>query len=149
VEILLNSELAACLVETYGYPAPAVWGVYERVVELFEELGRPIDPPILRVLAIARLTVGDLTRARNLGEEFLRVYDETRDPMTKVEGEYVLGVTHHWLGNFSHARKHLETALSNYDPADQARHITLFAQDPRAVCLVRLAWSLWNLGYPD
>jgi predicted ATPase len=149
MEIDLNSQLVACLVETYGYPAPAVWGVYERVVTLCEELGKSIDPPILRVLAIASLTIGDLTRAHQLGEEFLKVYEQTGDPMIKVEGEYVLGVTHHWLGNCSRARTHLETALANYDPANQTRHISLFAQDPRPVCLVRLAWSLWLLGFSD
>ncbi|MEZ5276964.1 MAG: AAA family ATPase [Opitutaceae bacterium] len=149
MEIVLNSKLVACLVETYGYPAPAVWGIYDRAVELCEELGRPTDLPILRVLAIASLTIGDLTRARRLGEEFLRVFDQTKAKMTMVEGEYILGVTHHWLGNFARARQHLETSLANYDPADRARHITLFAQDPKAVCLVRLGWSLWFLGYPD
>lgn len=149
MEIVLNSQLVACLVEAHGYPAPAVWGVYERVVELSEELGRPIDPAVLRALAIASLTIGDLTRARSLGEEFLKVCGETRDPMIKVEGEYVLGVTHHWLGNFSQAREHLENALSAYDPTNQAEHINLFAQDPKPVCLVRLAWCLWYLGFPD
>jgi len=58
-------------------------------------------------------------------------------------------VTFYWLGRFADSRRHLEQALARYDPTSRHIHLELYAQDPRAVCLCRLAWTLWFLGFPD
>ncbi|MGH9187663.1 MAG: ATP-binding protein, partial [Acidimicrobiales bacterium] len=42
------------------------------------------------------------------------------------------------------ARQYLEGAIDAYDVAHRYEHLALYAQDPKAVCLVRLAWvDLW------
>jgi DNA-binding SARP family transcriptional activator len=147
-ELELNTELGVCLVASQGYPAPGVWGIYERAVDLCRQLNRPTAPPILRALAIASLVMGDLKRAHALGEELLGLFEQQRDPVVFVEGHYVLGVTCFWLGRFEASRVHLEQALARYDPRLRHTHISLYAQDPKAVCLCRLAWTLWYLGRP-
>jgi hypothetical protein len=49
-----------------------------------------------------------------------------------------------WRGDLARARQHLEGAIDAYDPSRRNEHLTLYAQDPKAVCLVRLAWvDLW------
>jgi tetratricopeptide (TPR) repeat protein len=50
-----------------------------------------------------------------------------------------------WRGDLAGARHHLAGAVEAYDPSHRAEHLALFAQDPKAVCLVRLAWvELWS-----
>ncbi len=61
----------------------------------------------------------------------------------------MLGVATFWRGEFVDSRRHLEEAVSHYRPDHHRAHVTLFAQDPKVVCLSRLAWTLWYLGYPD
>ena len=46
--------------------------------------------------------------------------------------------------DLSTARHDLDGALETYDVSHRNEHLALYAQDPKAVCLVRLAWvELW------
>jgi predicted ATPase len=64
----------------------------------------------------------------------------------RVEGHYLLGVTTFWLGELTVARHHLERAISGYVPERARSHLALYSQDPRIVCLSRLAYACWYLG---
>ena len=145
----LNTALGVCLVAFHGYPDPSALGIYERAIELCRELGRPTEAPILRALAIASLTTGNTRRAEALGHELLSVHARTGDPVAKVEGYYVLGVSYFWMGRFAESRANLETSLGCFDARFREQHLALYAQDPQAVCLCRLAWTLAFLGLPD
>jgi len=49
------------------------------------------------------------------------------------------------------ARQYLDGAIKAYDLSRRDEHLALYAQDPKAVCLIRLAWvELWtgNAGRP-
>jgi DNA-binding SARP family transcriptional activator len=148
-ELALQTALGACLVASEGHAAPEVRQVYERALSLCGWLGRSTAAPILRGLAIANLVAGDLHRAHALGDEILKLARDGQDPVLFVEGHYVLGVSSFWLGRFGPARQHLERAIHRYDPQQHRVHTTLFAQDPKVVCLCRLGRTLWYLGYPD
>ena len=145
----LNTALGACLVASYGYPDPGGMDSYERAVALCRELGRPTEAPVLRALAIAALTVGRMHRAEVLGHELLAVHARTGDPVASVEGHYVLGVSQFWLGRFAESRANLEESLRRFDPRHRNIHLDLYAQDPEAVCLCRLAMTLAYLGRAD
>ena len=67
---------------------------------------------MLRALAIVNLTRGDLQRAYELGGQLLALGERDDEPMVRVEGNYVLGVTTFWLGDFAAARDHLELAIA-------------------------------------
>ena len=75
--------------------------------------------------------------------------ERDKDPILTVEGEYVLGVTSFWEGELLESRRHLEDAIARYSYERHETHITLYSQDPKVVCLSRLAWTLCLLGYPD
>jgi predicted ATPase len=66
--------------------------------------------------------------------------------MIRVEGNYLLGVTSFWLGDLVDARDRLERAIADYVPERARSHLTLYSQDPRVICLSRLAYTLWHLG---
>ena len=70
--------------------------------------------------------------------------DESRDPIARTEGRYLLGVSAFWRGDLAGARHYLDGAIEAYDVSHRDEHLALYAQDPKAVSLVRLALvELW------
>ena len=104
----------------------------------------PTEPwtPILRGLGLARLQWLPLDER---SEPARRLVDhESHDPIAKTEGRYLLGVSAFWRGDLASARQYLEGAIEAYDLSHRHEHLALYAQDPKAVCLVRPAWvDLW------
>jgi tetratricopeptide (TPR) repeat protein len=56
-----------------------------------------------------------------------------------------LGVSAFWRGDLAGANKHLQDAIEGYDDSHRDAHLSLYAQDPKAICLIRRAlaehWS--------
>jgi predicted ATPase len=149
LELALLTTLGVSLVALQGYIGPRVQETYSRALALGEQLGRPPSAPVVRGLAIANVMGGDLGQARALGEQLLVLARRDGDPVLRVEGNYVLGVSLFWQGEFVSAREQLERAIAQYDPQQHPTHTAWYAQDPAVVCLIRLANVLWYLGYPD
>lgn len=148
-ELMLQTALGVPLVATRGYGATAVRAAYTRAHALCRRLGKPTSPPVLRALAIAYVVRSELEPAYELGRQLLSQAQHEQDPILLVEAHYVLGVTLFWQGVFATARTHLEQALSYYVPQRSPAHIALYSQDPGVICLSRLAFLLWCLGYPN
>lgn len=146
-ELRLLMAIGVPMVITEGYAPPEVYDLYTRARQLCNRLGRAPDPPILRALAIASVARCELDEARQLGEELGSVASRLGDELLRVESEYVLGVTEFWSGDFATARRHFEAA-TRADLEDARDHLGKFAQDPKVVCLSRLAHTFWYLGLP-
>jgi tetratricopeptide (TPR) repeat protein len=142
LELDLRIALGSPLVALEGYGSGASHQLYERARSLCRKLHRPVDPPILRGLGLARLQGCAFDDCRALGQALL---DQDRvDPVAGTEGRYLLGVSAFWQGDLAMARRHLEGAIEAYDVSRRGDHLAWYAQDPKAVCLVRLAWvALW------
>ena len=90
----------------------------------------------------------DFPQARALGHELLSRGDVEGDAVLVTEGHYLIGVTSFWLGDLATSRHHLAAALASNRPEHTPAHLHQFGQDPRAVCLVRLAFTEFHLGRP-
>lgn len=142
LELDLRIALGSPLVALEGYGSQGAHRLYERTLSLCRRLDRPVDPPILRGLGLARLQGCRFDECDELAQTLLDV--ESQDPIARTEGHYLLGVSAFWRGDLATSRHHLEIALEAYDPSQRDQHLALYAQDPKAVCLVRLAWlELW------
>jgi len=151
-ELTFLFALGPALVGTHGYGFAQVQAVYARAQALAHELGQPPNPAILRGLALYFVAHRQFARTYEFGEQLLQLAQQTPevvDPILCIEGHYVLGVTTFWWGEFARSRSHFETVIAAYDVQQHKKHMALYAQDPGVVCLVRLAWTLWYLGYPD
>jgi class 3 adenylate cyclase/tetratricopeptide (TPR) repeat protein len=148
-ELELRTILGVPLVALGGYGSAAVGDDYSRARDLCVRLGRPVSPPIMRGLAISSITRSEFADAKEYGVTLLAAAERDGDPMLEVEAQYVLGVASFWVGEFTEARRHLDDAIARYSPERHEGHIALYSQDPKVVCLSRLAWSLWFLGYPE
>ena len=142
LELEVRIALGSPLVALEGYGSSSAHQLYERSRSLCRKLHRPVDPPILRGLGLARLQGCRFDDCSALGQTLLD--DESHDPIARTEGRYLLGVSAFWRGDLSTARHDLDGALETYDVSHRDEHLALYAQDPKAVCLVRLAWvELW------
>lgn len=142
LELDIRIALGSPLVALEGYGFPGAHQLYERALSLCRTLHRAVDPPILRGLGLARLQGCRFDESSELGQAL--VDHESHDPVTKTEGRYLLGVSAFWRGDLASARRYLEGAVEAYDLSHRDEHLALYAQDPKAVCLVRLAWvDLW------
>ncbi len=143
LELDIQIALGSPLVALEGYGSIGAHQLYARALSLCRQLHRVVDPPILRGLGLARLQGCRFDECSALGQEL--VDHESHDPIAKTEGRYLLGVSAFWRGDLANARQYLEGALETYDLSHRHEHLALYAQDPKAVCLVRLAWvDLWT-----
>jgi class 3 adenylate cyclase len=148
-ELELRAILSAALVALWGWGAPQVRDDHQRARDLCVRLGQPVSPPILRGLALDSIVRLELADANEHGLALLDAAEREHDSVLIVEAEYLLGVTPFWAGEFRESRRHLEQAIERYSPDLHEAHIALYSQDPKVVCLIRLALTLWCLGYPD
>jgi len=71
------------------------------------------------------------------------------DGNARVLGERMMGAAKHFLGDQISARRHLEHALTLYEPTDHRRGVTRFATDMRVIVRVFYARVLWLQGHAD
>jgi len=142
LELDVRIALGSPLVALDGYGSYGAHQLYERALSLCRKLHRPVDPPILRGLGLARLQGCRFDDCSDLGQTLLD--HESDDPIARTEGRYLLGVSAFWRGDLAMARHYLDCAIEAYDLSHRDEHLALYAQDPKAVCLVRLALvELW------
>jgi len=142
LELDIRIAFGSPLVALEGYGSNSAHQLYERALSLSRKLHRPVDPPILRGLGLARLQGCRFDDCDELARALLD--DESHDPIARTEGQYLLGVSAFWRGDLARARHYLGGAIEAYDVSHRDEHLALYAQDPKAVCLVRLALvELW------
>jgi tetratricopeptide (TPR) repeat protein len=142
LELDLQIALGSPLVALEGYGSKGAHQLYERALSLCRKLHRPVDPPILRGLALAQLQGCRFDDCEELAQALLE--HESHDPIARTEGRYLLGVSAFWRGDLARARHYLDSATEAYHMSHREEHLALYAQDPKAVCLVRLALvELW------
>lgn len=148
-EVDVRQLLGTALVARRGYAHDDVLVCYERARELAATLEPPARGPLLRGLAICRLSRCELDAAVELGDELRAIAARHDDPMLAVEAAYVQGVTAHWQGDFERAVELLEQALARYQPRHLTEHLRCYAQDPSVICRSRLAYALAQRGQRD
>jgi predicted ATPase len=114
VQITLGQALSA----TKGHAAPEVIQAYTRARALCEQVGETTQRfAVLGGLRTLYEQRGELTKARDLAEQLLRLAQST-DDLARLERAYtVLGQTLFFLVEFVLARASLERAMALYDPA--------------------------------
>ena len=148
-ELKLRTALGAALVVLRGYGTHEVTETYARARDLVDELGAPPTAPVLRGIGLSALVRGELHSGRVIAGEILDLGRREDDPMVRAEGHYLLGVTAFWLGHLAEARDELLQAIASYAPDRARSHLASYSQDPRVICLSRLAYALWHLGDAD
>jgi predicted ATPase len=149
-ELTLQLTLGAPLMMIRGQTAPEVERTYIRAHELCQHGGDNRQKfAALAGLCGLYLNRAQLRKAHELGEECLALAEGQQDPVLLQEAHRILGSASFFLGHFTAARRHLEHGVAAYDPHQPPSRAFSSGADPRIVCLSRMAWALWMLGYPD
>jgi class 3 adenylate cyclase/predicted ATPase len=149
-ELTLQLAMGSPLLMLKGHTAPEVEHAYARAYELAQRIG---DGP-QRFSALIGLwrfyfSQSRLERARELAEQCYTLAQRLQDVRLLQEAHTALGSTFLHLGEYVAARASLEQGIALYDP--QECRILAFSRgtDPGVVCLSRIAWTLWMLGYAE
>src|SRR5262249_14551953 len=103
----------------------------------------------LRGLCMFAMTRGELTQARDLAEQLLRLAERWRDPTFELPARTALGIVLWWQGDGVAARDHLEAGLRLYDPQQHRGTAVLYGVEHGVGCGANLGVVLWALGYAD
>src|SRR6267154_4261043 len=91
--------------------------------------------------------IGDFRGAAAVAEQNAAVAKRTSDPTAMMMADWILGVSHHLLGDQASARKHCVTALKQ--APIQNSSLIRSGYDQRIRALLTLARSLWLGGYAN
>lgn len=145
-ELALLTALPSALVVGEGYASPRLFSVQSRALELVHELDVEPESPLVRSLALTSVVRSDFDGGRWFGEQLRERGERSGDDVLVVEGAYILGISAFWQARFEAARGHFELARRRYRPEHRAIHLLRYGQDPRVVCVSRLANTFWFLG---
>ena len=149
-ELAIQTRLGPSLMATKGYAAPEVERAYARAQELCQQLGEtPHSFQVLRGLWVVHEMRAELRTARKLSEQLLALAQHLDDPDLLIEVHRALGNTLLWIGEFTHAREHLQKAVALHNPEQHKALAFQYGTDPRTVCLLYETLALWVLGYPE
>src|SRR6267154_1088082 len=91
--------------------------------------------------------IGDFRGAAAVAEQNAAVAKRTSDPTAMMMADWILGVSHHLLGDQASARKHCVTALKQ--APNQNSSLIRSGYDQRIRALLTLARALWLGGFAN
>ena len=156
-QIKLQVALITPLIHVKGYAAPETKAAAERarlLIEQAQALGEPPEDPLLLLSVLQCFWAanqvafnGDV--ARELAMQFLATAEKQGTTVPLMMGHRLMGVSLMLTGNIAQGRRHLDEAITLYDPAAHRPLATRFIVDARVASLSWRARALWLLGYPD
>jgi predicted ATPase len=148
-ELDVQIALGPALMAARGWAAPEVEQTYGRARALCTQLGETAQLfPTLWGLWRFYQSRGVLPTARELGEQLMRLAEQTADPIRLLEAHSALGQTLFQLGAYAAAWQHLEQGLALIDTSAQRALVLRHGDAPGVVFLSFAALTLWCLGYP-
>jgi predicted ATPase len=145
----LYAALGLALMYTKG-AAPETRGALTHALEIAESLNdTDYQLRALWGICIDRLNNGIFREALAFAEQFCSVAQRSPDPVDLPIGDRMMGLSLHYLGDQTNARRHFERMLSRYVAPVRRSHIIRFQFDQRVTAHVALAAVLWLQGYPD
>ncbi|MFP5319045.1 MAG: ATP-binding protein [Acidimicrobiia bacterium] len=142
------SALPIALTALEGFTSDRLSEVQRTAVEMAARVGVDPDPAVLRSLVLSSLCRDSFAEALAAAERLHASAAARRDHGLLVESRYLQGVVEFWSGALHAARKHFEAVVES-GPEDYDAHVLRFGQDPKVVCLSRLANTLAFLGLEE
>jgi predicted ATPase/DNA-binding winged helix-turn-helix (wHTH) protein len=148
-EMQLFAALGASLSYTKS-PVPESGAAWTNALEIADGIGdNEYQLRALWGLWIYRLSCGECRTALALAQRFYSLGASSADPGDVFIGDRMIGVSMHYLGDQTTARRHIERMLDHYVIPVQRSHIIRFQFDQRVAGRMVLARILWLQGFPD
>ena len=148
-EMQLFAALGASLTYTKS-PLSESGAAWTNALEIAESIGdNEYQLRALWGLWIYRLGCGECRTTLALAQRFCTLGASSADPGDVFVGDRMIGVSMHYLGDQTTARRHIERMLDGYVTSVQRSHIIRFQFDQRVAGRMILARILWLQGFPD
>lgn len=148
IELEIQQALAISAMFTKGNGAEVLAAI-KRGLELAERLADADGQmKMYSGLNIFLTRIGDFRGAVEVSKQCEAVARSVGKPVSIMLAEWMLGVSHHLVGNQSAARRYCESSMASVPDADR-KSISFFGYDHRVRALVALARALWLMGFPD
>jgi predicted ATPase/DNA-binding winged helix-turn-helix (wHTH) protein len=148
-EMQLYAALGASLIQIKGH-VPETGAAWTKALQCAERLDETeYQLRALWGLWSYRLSRGEHRAAQALAQRFSSLAANTADPADRLIGARLVGVSLHYLGDQTDAKRHLERMLSHYVAPVYRPHAIRFQYDQRVMARATLAWILWLQGFPD
>jgi class 3 adenylate cyclase/predicted ATPase len=156
-EIKLQLALIQPLHHTKGYASREAIDAVERartLIERSQEFGDSLADP-LQLFSVLYGSFAANFMAFNgdvvlgLAEQFLRLAESQKMTGPIMIGHRLVGTIFTALGDFSEALKHLDRAVTLYEPVEHRPLAARFSQDGLVAALVFRSNTLWYLGRPE
>jgi predicted ATPase/DNA-binding winged helix-turn-helix (wHTH) protein len=95
------------------------------------------------------LNSGGVWDAIGRAEQFSDLAANASDPADQLVGDLMIGMSQHYLGDQTNARRHIERMLEGYPNPAPASHTIRFYYEQRSLARAVLARVLWIQGFPD
>jgi predicted ATPase/DNA-binding winged helix-turn-helix (wHTH) protein len=147
-EMILEEALALSSMFTKGN-GDEVRAAIERGLALAETLeDRDHQLQLLAGLNIFLTRIGDFRGSLTVAEQGIAVARAAKNTAGLVMTDWMLGVSHHLVGNQAAAQRHCEGGLANAVELGQL-NANFFGYDHRIRALVALARTLWLRGFSE
>lgn len=140
----------AQLLAAHGFAAPDVEDSYNEAMDLCKDTADSPDLlPIYWGLWGYNILRVNLSKAAQLGEEFLALATRLQRPTAQHAARYALGVTAFYAGKFDLALDHISAGLAKYDADTQLEQQELYGQDLAMGCYAYRSWIKSLTGAPE
>ena len=147
-ELGLQITLGQALMVGKGFAQPEVEDAFLRVRDLSLRLKEPAQLFMAQFsLSIVNVVRAEYQRARDYGEQCLRLGEETRSGILIMQAHWVLGLSQCYLGQFEAARQSFEQAIAIHEEKGIKPGIP--SMYGAVLSRAHLARMLLFLGYPD
>jgi class 3 adenylate cyclase/predicted ATPase len=156
-QIRLQVALITPVIHVKGYAAPETKAAAEKaglLIKQAEALGETLEDQLLLFSALygfwganyVAFDDGDVVR--RLAAEFMMLAEKQGATVPLLIGHRVMGISLFWTGEIAEGRKHLDKAVTLYQPREHRPFATRFGHDPGVAGLINRAFALWSLGHP-
>jgi class 3 adenylate cyclase/predicted ATPase len=156
-QIKLQVALITPIIHVKGYAAPETKAAAEKarlLIEQAEALGETPEDQLLLLSALYGLWVANYVAFRDgdvvckLAAEFMMLAKKQAATFPLLIAHRVMGISLLWTGEIAEGRRHLDQAVTLYQPPEHRPFATRFGHDPGMANLSYRAFALWLLGYP-
>ncbi len=149
-ELEMQVQLGVTLIPVEGYSAPRTVSAFARARELCRATGN--REHLITVdwgEYTGHMLRGELDIALEKTQETLRMAEYGGTITARLMAHRSVGIVGSHMGDYEHARKHLDQALALYDPQLHAELALRYGFDVRATVLSYLPHVLFELGFLD
>jgi predicted ATPase len=144
--LLVHAELLR-YVKGRAHEAVDSWANALKLAEGLDEINYRLQA--LQGLWAYFLNSGGVWDAIGRAEQFSDLAANASDPADQLVGDLMIGMSQHYLGDQTNARRHIERMLEGYPNPAPASHTIRFYYEQRSLARAVLARVLWIQGFPD